>query len=1020
MIFLDLLRTIKRTFSRFLSILLMVSLGVAFYTGVRSSEPDMRLTADKLYDDTDFMDIRVMSTLGLTEDDLDAIRQIEGVSRAEGGSQAELIALDGDSKRVFFVFSLGNEINRMVVEGGRLPEKEGECFLDGFYYKNNRISLGDSIVLKTDDSSDDSIEDILTTDTYTVVGYGTYPWYTTFDRGTSSVGDGTTNAFLGIPAGDFVKVSIYDDEEPETVFHQIFVQVEGAKKPVTYSDAYEDTVDAVLDRIKAIENERCEARYGAIKKTGDGKIAEAREKLEDAKAQIADGEKKLSDAKEEYEKTIASAERDIADAKEKLEKGRKEYEDGVAEVEKNKADIAKAKEELENAKAELDEKTALVGTGMLPAVMEEAILQGAREWQENWDKVAAGENEIKEAEKELEKAAAELENAEKQIADGEKELADGKVTFEEETAKAEKDIEEGKQKVADGEKEVADAEEKLEEIDYPEWYVLKRSDSVQSFIEYGKDAERIGAVGKLFPAIFFLVAALVSLTTMTRMVEEERTQIGTLKALGYSKGAIASKYFLYAISASLIGGIAGVAVGHISLPYVIIKAYRILYIGLPEPIMPIEWTIAIVSVIIAVGSTVLAALLSCYAELSGVPAELMRPEAPKVGKRVFLEHIPALWKHFSFTWKSTVRNLFRYKKRLFMTMFGIGGCMALLMVGFGLRDSIQQIVDNQYRTIWTYDAYLAVDEKKDPTPVFEERREIQGYLRARIVAMDAEKAGTTKSVNLMVPEDTVKFPAFVKLKNRVSRESYTLSDNGAAISEKLAKMLDIKVGDTFEISDGGLDKKTVRVDVITENYLYYYVYMTRNYYHEIFGSEPLYNQAMLKLTTLTDIEKSRLSTEILSKDEILTYSDVQSLEKKVTNMMHSLDLVIWVLIISAGLLAFVVLYNLNNISILERKRELATLKVLGFYDLEVAEYVYRENILLTVLGVVLGIGLGLVLHQFVIRTCEIDMIMFGRRIKPLSYLWSTLLTFFFAVIVNASMFYRLRKVDMVESLRSGE
>ncbi|MBO7335365.1 MAG: FtsX-like permease family protein, partial [Lachnospiraceae bacterium] len=757
-----------------------------------------------------------------------------------------------------------------------------------------------------------------------------------------------------------------------------------------------------------------------IREIGDGKIAEVREKLEDAKAQIADGEKQLADAKEEYEKTVASAEKDIADAKEKLEKGRKEYEDGVAEVGKNKADLVKAREELENAKAELDEKMALVGTGMLPAVMEEAILQGAREWQENWNKVVAGEKEIAEAEEELEKAAAELEDAEKQIADGEKELADGKVTFEEETAKAEKDIEEGIQKVADGETEVADAEEKIEEIDYPEWYVLKRSDSVQSFIEYGKDAERIGAVGKLFPAIFFLVAALVSLTTMTRMVEEERTQIGTLKALGYSKGAIASKYFLYAISASLIGGIAGVAVGHISLPYVIIKAYRILYIGLPEPIMPVEWTIATVSVIIAVGSTVLAALLACYAELSGVPAELMRPEAPKVGKRVFLEHLPAIWKHFSFTWKSTVRNLFRYKKRLFMTMFGIGGCMALLMVGFGLRDSIQQIVDNQYRTIWTYDAYLAVDEKTDPSPVFEAREEIQDFLLARVVSMDAEKNGVTKNVSLMIPETTENFSDFVKLRDRVSGETFAISDRGAAISEKLAKMLDIKVGDTLEISDGGMKKNTLRVDIITENYLYYYVYVTKGYYREVFGEEPLYNQAMLKLSSLTEEEKTGLSTGILANDEILTYSDVQSLEKKVTNMMHSLDLVIWVLIISAGLLAFVVLYNLNNISILERKRELATLKVLGFYDIEVAEYVYRENILLTILGVILGIGLGLVLHQFVIRTCEIDMIMFGRRIKPLSYLWSTLLTFFFAVIVNASMFYRLRKVDMVESLKSAE
>ena len=1057
MIFLDLIRTIKRTFSRFLSILLMVSLGVAFYTGVRSSEPDMKLTADKLYDDTAFLDIRILSTLGLTEEDLDAVRQVQGVSCAEGGFQTELITYDGDSKRVFFVFSLGNDIDHMVLEGGRLPEKEGECFLDGFYFKNNGVHLGDVITLQTDESSEDVIEDVLTTDSYTVVGYGTYPWYTTFDRGTSSIGDGSTNAYIGIPAGDFVQKSEFEDEEPETVYHQIFVRVAGAAELGTYNDDYEDLVDSVVSRIEDIEAERCDARYASVKGKGEDKIAEAKEKLADAKEQIADGEKQLADARKEYDDTIAKAEADIADAKEKVESGRKEYDDGVAEVAKNKADLKKARKELEDAKPELeaneaqvasaraeyDAKVAAFQAGLAAGMISEAdaetnrmmlaageaqvtaaetALQAAKdEWQAGWDQMISGEAKIKKAEKELEDAAVELADAEQKIKDGEADLAEGKETFERETAKAEKDIEEGKQKVADGEADVADGEEKLAEIEYPEWYVLKRSDSVQSFAEFGQDAERIGAVGKLFPAIFFLVAALVSLTTMTRMVEEERTQIGTLKALGYSKTTIAGKYFLYAPLASILGGIIGVAVGHITLPYVIIKAYEILYIGLPDPIMPVEWRIAIASVVIAVGSTVLAALFACYAELAGVPAELMRPEAPKIGKRVFLEYLPFLWKRFSFTWKSTVRNLFRYKKRLFMTMFGIGGCMALLMVGFGLRDSIKQIVDNQYRTIWTYDAYLALDEKEDPKAIFAEKTEIEEYLRARVVSMDAEASGVTKSINLMVPEGTEHFEDYVKLRDRVSGEVYHISDNGAAISEKLAKMLNLKIGDNFVISDGGLDRKTLRVDVITENYLYYYVYLTPAYYRQVFGEAPLFNQAMLQLSEdLTSEEKANLSTEILSHDEILTYTDVKTLEEKVSNMMHSLDLVIWVLIFSAGLLAFVVLYNLNNISILERRRELATLKVLGFYDMEVAKYVYRENVLLTVFGVVLGIGLGLILHQFVIRTCEIDMIMFGRRIKLLSYLWSVVLTFVFAVIVNGAMFYRLKKVDMVESLKSAE
>ncbi|MCR5387649.1 MAG: FtsX-like permease family protein [Lachnospiraceae bacterium] len=1041
MILRDFFRSVKRTFSRFISILLMVAIGVAFYTGVRSSEPDMKLTADLFYDDADFFDIRVLSTLGLTEDDLDIIRKTDGVLRAEGGFQTELISFDEDSKKVFFVFSLGDEINKMVLEGGRLPEKAGECFMDRIYFEDNGLKLGDVIELQTDESAEDSIEDILVTEKYTVVGYGTYPWYTTFERGTSSIGDGTTNAYLGIRPEDFVN----EDE----VYHSIFVSVSGAKEENCYEDAYEDTVDLVLDRIKLLEDERCAVRYDDVVGEGEREIAKAKEKIEDAKLQIADGEKKLADAKTEYDDTVAKAKADIADARKKLASGRKEYNDGLLELEKNKEDLAKAKEELEEARLEIEEneesvlearaeyeETAAGFSDMekqVPEISmmlkageaqvieaEEAIKAAKEEWQNGWDEVLRGEEEIEKAEIELEKARKELADGEKKIADGEKELEDGKITFAEETAKAEKDIAEGREKIADGEAEIADGEEKLADIEYPEWYVLKRSESVQSFIEYGQDSKRIGAVGRLFPAIFFLVAALVSLTTMTRMVEEERTQIGTLKALGYRKIVIASKYFLYAIGASLAGGIIGVAVGHVALPYVIINSYRILYQGLPEPVMIIEWGIAIGAVAIAVLCTTLAALVSCYTELSIMPAELMRPAAPKVGKRIFLEYIPFIWRKLTFTWKSTVRNLFRYKKRLFMTMFGIGGCMALLMVGFGLRDSIQTIVDNQYGTIWTYDASLSIDEKKNPSTLFESREEIDDFLRARVVAMDAENAGTKKSVYLMVPERTEGFHDYVKFQDRTTGEVFTISDNGAAVSEKLANMLDLKIGDSFVISSSDTEKVTVKVDLITENYLYYYVYVTKDYYEKVFNEEVLYNQAFLHLTDITDAEKIALSTVLLQDNRVLTYTDVKTLEEKVANMMHSLDLVIWVLIFAAGLLAFVVLYNLNNISILERKRELATLKVLGFYDIEVAEYVYRENILLTIFGVVLGVLLGFVLHRFVILTCEIDMIMFGRSIKPLSYLWSTLLTFLFTVVVNAAMFYRLRKVDMVESLKSAE
>ncbi|MBP5305563.1 MAG: ABC transporter permease, partial [Lachnospiraceae bacterium] len=812
---------------------------------------------------------------------------------------------------------------------------------------------------------------------------------------------------------------------------------------ICYDDPYEDRVDAAIDRIKALEDERCKARYDHVIGKGQEKIDEAESKIADAKAKIADGEKQLADAEKEYNEEVLKAENEIKDAKTEVADGGKEYEDGLAGVADNKADLKMARKDLLEAKEELEEnsdkvakarseyedkkkefeegeaeylskkaeleaaeeqffagfaamgltdreqilamvsmdpelsatyaqieagKTELEAAG---AQIEEGraalkdgekqVLEGekqieeaGKEWQDGWNKMIDGEYKIEKAERDLAKAKTDLEDAEKEIADGEKELAEGKEEYKTKTTDARKDIEEGKAKVADGEADLEDGKKKLADIDYPEWYVLKRSDSVQTYIEFGQDAERIGAVGRVFPAIFFLVAALVSLTTMTRMVEEERTQVGTLKALGYFKNRIAAKYGMYAVGASLIGGIIGVAVGHIVLPLVIIDAYKILYVALPEPIMPVNWVIAIASVFIAVLSTALATYIACYAELKGAPAQLMRPAVPKQGKRVFLERITFIWKHFSFTWKSTTRNLFRYKKRLFMTVFGIGGCMALLMVGFGLRDSIKQIVDNQYRTIWTYDAYLSIDENKETAGVTVGYPEIEDSLRARVVSVDAKTESTTKSINLMVPEKLDTLSRYVKLKDRVSGEKYELTDEGIIVSEKLAKMLNVKEGSEFELSDGDNGYVKVRVAAVTENYLYHYVYMSRNTYAKLYEKEPVYNQLMLELKDISDNEKRALSEKMLRDERILTYTDVETFENKVADMMHALDLVIWVLIISAGLLAFVVLYNLNNISIIERRRELATLKVLGFYDKEVAIYVYRENVVLTVLGILLG------------------------------------------------------------------
>ena len=504
------------------------------------------------------------------------------------------------------------------------------------------------------------------------------------------------------------------------------------------------------------------------------------------------------------------------------------------------------------------------------------------------------------------------------------------------------------------------------------------------------------------------------------MIEEERTQIGTMKALGYGKGAIVSKYLWYSLSATLLGGVVGVVIGSYLFPWVIINAYGILYSNIPNCITPIQWELSAMSVLIAVVCTVVATLSSCYKELVAAPAVLMRPTAPVAGKRVFLEYIKPLWNHMSFSWKATCRNLFRYKKRFFMTIFGIGGCMALLLVGFGLRDSIMEIVNNQYKKIWTYDAYLSVNSTDINVEEKENGALVENQMFIQTKTLDAESEAALKSVTLFVPERLSDLEEFLKLQDRVSGEKYALSEEGVVISEKLGKMLEVSVGDEIEIYVDDVTKRPVTITAVAENYMSHYVYMSTTQYEKTFGEAVEYNQLYLQLQDMTAEDEELFSEEMLSDDAVDSVTYVHELQESVATMMEALELVVVVLIVAAGMLAFIVLYNLNNINIIERRRELATLKVLGFYDGEVGSYVYRENVLLTVLGILAGIVMGIFLHQFVILTVEVDLIMFGRNIEFPSYIYSVILTCVFALLINFTMFFKLRKIDMVESLKSAE
>lgn len=1210
----DFIRAIIKSKGRYISLIFIVALGTAFFTGVRSAEPDMIASADKYYDETSLMDVRILGTLGLTEDDLAAISDTNGILHAEGGRSTEVLAVAEDDQLVVNVMSHSDTLNQMTVKQGRMPETAEECFLDAGIMSAGGYEIGDTIVLTNEDGE---VPDDLTGDSYTIVGSGTWSWYLSWTRGSASIGDGSLDGFMVVSEEAF-------DMDYYTV---IYATVQDVKNLNSFSDAYEEAVDLVTERIEEIAGDRCSIRYSQIYEDaqqvindakqeiadGEQELLDAEQTLKDAEAEYAEGMQDYQDGKVAYEDGLLAYQRGkdkLEQAKKDLEAGKSEYQSGLAafndakktleeskqelnskkqELEEKSAEVAAAEAEYAEAKALVDEAQALLNSKEQELAAAEAEYEASRATydekkaeldaakvalDDGWQQVNDGEaqinslmsqleqlgdafgtdNELYQAlyaelestkaqleqeraglvEKQaqydaaaaemeaarvklnsaagtldenraaLEEAKAELEpnlkqleqvrrqldsanaqlaegkaaiaDAQQQIADGEKtlnskaqELADAKKSIQEgereynegikelqdsqnrlnnsraELQQAEKDLADARQEISDGwteyaeeaekanqrleeaRQEVADGEEELAKLEEGQWYVLGR-DSIQTSVEYGLDAERVGAIGDVLPVIFFLVAALVSLTTMTRMVEEERTLIGTMKALGYGKFSIAAKYILYAFSATLIGGILGVIIGSKFLPYVIMVAYGMLYSNVQYTLLPLHWELSFTAIGLAMLCTVGAAFLACYKEMLSTPAALMRPPVPKQGKRVFLEYFPGIWKRLNFSMKATVRNLVRYKKRFFMTVFGIGGCMAILLACFGLRDSISVIAKKQYTDIWTYSAFCGIDDdfsveeqKELLDTVLQEQTGVVSGMYGRKISVDVSSDLADKTIYLYVVESADGMQTYLNMHDRETQKPLALTDEGVILTEKLANTLGVGPGDTFSLHVSSSEKKDVTVLALTENYTSHCVYMTAGLYETVYEEAPKFNILFLEFTEdLKYAQQQELASYLIGHDTVTSVTLVADQLDSLNDMVGSLNMVVWVLIIAAGLLAFVVLFNLNNINISERRRELATLKVLGFFDNEVAMYVYRENIILTILGILAGLFLGAWLHQYLVATIEVDLIMFGRAIEPLSYLWSILLTALFAVLVNITMYYKLQEIDMIESLKSVE
>lgn len=737
-------------------------------------------------------------------------------------------------------------------------------------------------------------------------------------------------------------------------------------------------------------------------------LAASKAEIEAGEQELEKGQKQLKAAK----KKLNKAQKEIDSNAETLAAGQAELDANVAKLNDNEAQYASGLEQYNSGARQIAENEAKLTSGEQEIAENEAKLaDGEKEIADNEKKLADGEKEITDNVKKLQDAAKDLKKGEKDLADGKKEYEDAKKDAEDE--------------IAENQQKLDDAKKELEDLEMPEWMVTDR-EALPEYTDYGDNADRLRNIGQVFPVIFFLVAALISLTTMTRMVEEQRTQIGTLKALGYKKSAIAAKYICYAFFATLLGSVLGMLIGEKIIPYIIITAYGIMYHNVANTIsIDYQPGFALIASAASVVCTVGATLFASGKELQETPASLMRPPAPKEGKRVLLERLTFIWKHLSFSWKSTIRNLFRYKKRLIMTVFGIAGSMGLMLVGFGIQDSISDIAAIQYRELQHYDGMVIEDSdatEEEHAELFEymkENEQIAHCNRVQMTKISAPKGSSSVSIYLFVPESLSEFARDVTLKNRITGETYELTDEGAAISEKTASLLGLKVGDMIPLKKGDKEYK-VRVAVITENYMSHYLYMTPRVYEQTFGEKPEYENIVFTMQEDCKDDLEMAGSRILANPGALSISYTSSLASQVDRMLSTLDAVILVLIVSAGMLAFVVLYNLNNINITERQRELATLKVLGFYDGEVSQYVLRENVILTVLGIMFGAVFGILIHRYVITTVEVDAVMFGRNIKPLSFLYSGILTSIFSIVVNGVMHFKLKTIDMVESLKSVE
>lgn len=1111
------LRSIHTTLSRFLAIVAIVALGTGFFAGLMMTGPDMRQAMDTYYDDNNVWDIRLISTLGFSNEDIHQFDDVEGVRACMPNHTVDAIARMNDTQVAVRVSSFDTTmaqqfvdehahaakdsssdfLNRFQLVTGRLPQSPDEC-LAAAYAPHAQLSEGDIVDIT---SANEDLDKIFSTRHLRVVGTITSPLYPyTRSFGSTTIGSGSIDQYI------FVPTSTFQQDFPYT---ELYISVEGADSVQSNSDAYKNIVGATKERLEAQKDRMSVFRQHEVQELAQSKLDEKKsefeqqkneafEKLEAGESELArkhrtlqdswrtytQGTSKLKASREAFESQKAASQNKLSQAQTRLATQEETLLSALRAQGMDVSSLEQAQTILENHLQALKEKQnqqnvdnrvvdensseqspehirsnsnqqlATLGdnrqsiqhnkTRAIMATAREHVSAPYEEIQrvqqqlagvqaliaakaKLQDERAVAEKKLAHAEQELAQAQAKLDTSYTRLQEGQKKYDEGA----RELAQRKQDLDD---KFATVQKQLDDAQEAIDTTDIPDIYILDRSQHEGAAI-YHADTERMDALARVFPFMFFLVAALVSLTTMTRMVEDERILIGTYKALGYSTIQIATKYLTYALLAAGIGSVLGVGVLCQVLPLIIMKAYSVIYaIPLLSPPLPIKADVAVFSAGLGIGITLIATICSVLSSLREQPAPLMLPRAPKAGKRILLERIRPLWRRISFSWKVTLRNLFLYKKRLFMTVIGIAGCTALLLVGFGLHDAIWDIINKQYVDITHYQMTVGLNDHandldvqhvKDVLTQHPEIEHIDRVHTAHMSAKGEDDALSVTHVDVVVPQSLDIFNQTITLKNRISGKQVPFDESSVVISEKLATLHHLRVGDTLVLFDrdkvgnsvGAGHKLTITG--ICENYVGTTVYVAPAIFAKISSSPVMYETLFIQAPDLKPGEQQQnIASELHSCDDVSLVAFSDETISLYRNMISVVDYVVAVLIISAILLAFIVLYNLTNINIEERLREIASLKVLGFTKREIYAYIFREVFLLSLLGDVFGLGVGVYLERFVVATAEVDYVMFSRTIHLESFVIAFVLTLVFTGLILLIMTPKLNRIDMVESLKS--